>query len=305
LSDAALEKLMNLLDVQVDAFALCEIARTAALTCDPSSKVVVHFVLHGEGIVQCDHGTYQLHRAAVLIVPRGIAKVISGAGLIDVVREAKDHCSLGEGLVKFTAGAGEPDLLLGCAAVDASIDGVVDVFAHLSEPMIEDAGGPTLAPLLDLIRSELSNPGIGSQAVVSGLMKQVLIAVFRGQLSREAFRSWLWPAMLEPQLGKAALAMMARPQDSHTVESLAGLAGMSRSQFSEKFASSFGRAPIEFLQAVRMRAAQRMLKSSALPIKAIAAAVGYSSRSHFSRSFQVRYGTDPSEFRRLAQLEQT
>jgi AraC-like DNA-binding protein len=296
-----MEQLMNLFEVRVDAFAICEIERTAALKCDPLDKVVVHFVLKGAGVVRSECGNRALRPNSVIIVPRRLAKVISGEGPIETICDAEEHCPLKDQLIRFKAGAGEPDLVLGCAAVEASIGGVIDVFEHLWEPIFEDAAGTTLAPLFGMIERELASPHVGTRAIVGALMKQVLIGVFRSQLSREAYRAWLWPAMLNPQVGRAALAMMSRPQDHHSVDSLAALAGMSRSRFTEHFTNAFGRSPIEFLRAVRLRVAQRLLVSSTLPVKSIAAAVGYSSRSQFSRSFQAKYGSDPSAFRKSAQ----
>lgn len=299
-SDQVIEELMNLFEVRVDAFAVCDIARTTALKCDPFDKVVVHFVLKGEGSIEYGDGSRDLRRNSILIVPRGVAKVICGGGPIITVQDASEHCPLEAGLMRFTAGT-NPDLMLGCAAVDASIGGVIDVFEHLWEPMVENVAGTALAPIFGLIQRELASPHLGTRAVVGALMKQVLIGVFRSQLAQEAYRSWLWPAMLNPRLGKAALAMMSRPQDHHTVESLAALAGMSRAPFTAQFTRAFDRSPIEFLKAARLKIAQRLLVSSSLPIKSVAAAVGYSSRSHFSRCFQARYGSDPSAFRKRSQ----
>lgn len=299
-SDQVIEELMNLFEVHVDSFAVCDIARTTALKCDPFDKVVVHFVLKGAGSIKYGHRSLGLRRNSIVIIPRGLAKVISGEGPIIAVENALEHCVLEAGLMHFKSGA-DPDLVLGCAAVDASIGGVIDVFEHLWEPMVEDVAGTTLAPIFDLIQRELTNPYLGTRAVVGALMKQVLIGVFRSQLAEEAYRSWLWPAMLNPRLGKAAMAMMSRPQDHHTVQSLADLAGMSRAPFTAQFTRTFDRSPIEFLQAARLKIAQRLLVSSSLPIKSVAAAVGYSSRSHFSRCFQARYGSDPSAFRKRSQ----
>jgi AraC-like DNA-binding protein len=299
--DRTIEELMNLFEVRVDAFAICEIEKTAALRCDPFDKVVVHFVLRGAGLVEFKNGSRALRRNTVIIVPRKLAKVISGEGPITSISDAREDCPLDDQLIHFRAGD-NPDLVLGCAAIDASIGGVIDVFEYLWEPMSEDAAGTTLAPLFDLIERELANPHLGTRAIVGALMKQVLIGVFRSQLSAEAYRSWLWPAMMNPGLGRAALAMMSRPQDSHTIESLAALAGMSRSRFAEHFTKAFGRRPIEFLQAARLQIAQRLLVSSSLPVKSVAAAVGYASRSHFSRTFQSKYGFDPSAFRKRSQM---
>ena len=40
-----------------------------------------------------------------------------------------------------------------------------------------------------------------------------------------------------------------------------------------------------------------MLGTCALPVKTVAARVGYASRSHFSRAFKAAYGVDPTAFR--------
>ena len=54
---------------------------------------------------------------------------------------------------------------------------------------------------------------------------------------------------------------------------------------------------MDFLKEVRLRRAGDLLRVGDLPIKAIAARVGYSSRSHFSRSFKAFAGTDPATYR--------
>lgn len=40
-----------------------------------------------------------------------------------------------------------------------------------------------------------------------------------------------------------------------------------------------------------------MLGRCELPVKTVAAKVGYSSRSHLSRAFKGAYGTDPTAYR--------
>ena len=47
----------------------------------------------------------------------------------------------------------------------------------------------------------------------------------------------------------------------------------------------------------RIAEALRLLMTSRLPVKAVAARVGYSSVASFSRQFTERYGTEPSGFR--------
>ena len=64
------------------------------------------------------------------------------------------------------------------------------------------------------------------------------------------------------------------------------------------FTTATGTAPQRYLQQVRLEEAAALLGSTALPIKAVAAAVGFLSRSHFSRAFAEAFGIDPSAYRR-------
>ena len=293
MTERSIEAIIDLIDVKVDAFATCQIAPHTALKCDPCDRVVVHFVLGGSGTISSEYGERGLTAGSVLIVPANLAKTVAGEGPIVRILEARDPCPLEGGLVKFSTGAGN-GLVLGCAKVIASVDGVSNVFTHLHEPMVENTISSCVDPIFHQIAREFAYPKVGTRALVGALMKQILIEVFRSQIGREKYRAWLWPAMLDPQLARAALSIIVHPQARHSVEGLAVMAGMSRSRFSEAFAGNFGRSPIEFVQAVRLRAARRMLRGSTLPIKAVAAAVGYSSRSHFSRAYQSYFGEAPS-----------
>lgn len=285
MSERVIEQLMDLLDVQVEQLRVCELASTGALSFDPIDQAVVFFVLRGHGLIESDAREFAVGQGTVVVLPRNVRTSIRGR---DLPHESSPIPRLA---------STEADFAVGRAVVRVSLGGVIDVFEHLWEPMVEDGTVAHVGPVLRLIESELSAQKVGTRAIVAGLMKSMLLDVFRSQISRESFRSWLWPAMMDPQLGRAALAIMARPQEPHTVESLAALAGISRSRFTELFMESFNRSPIEFLQAVRLRAAQRLLLSSKLPVKSVAAAVGYRSRSHFCRAFQAKYGDAPSTFR--------
>lgn len=72
---------------------------------------------------------------------------------------------------------------------------------------------------------------------------------------------------------------------------------MSRSAFAERFSATFGEGPIEYLHRVRLRLAARLLTTSPMPVKVIAASIGYTNRSYFSHAFKAAYGVDPSMYR--------
>ncbi len=74
---------------------------------------------------------------------------------------------------------------------------------------------------------------------------------------------------------------------------------MSRTSFVVRFQAAYGETPLDFVQRVRLRHAATLLRTTALPIKVIAAAVGFASRSHFSRAVHAAYGIEPRGYRRV------
>ncbi len=293
------EKLLELLDVRLEAFAMCEIDRNCAVACPPIDSVLVHFVLEGAGAIDCRHGRYELRKGRVLIVPRNLAKRIEGPAPILEVVEAGTGCPLAPGLVKFRASAsGAPGMVLGCGSVSAGMGGAAGLFDNLHAPLLEECSGGPLPLIFEAMAAELRCPGPGTKQMVEALMKQILVVVIRGQLARQAGDDPLHLLLSNPQLVRVVAAIAAMPAGSHSVDSLAALAGMSRSSFNRPFSAKYGCSPMEFVQTVRLRIAARMLAGSDMPVKSIAAAVGYASRSHFSRAFAARFGNDPSRYRR-------
>jgi AraC-like DNA-binding protein len=65
----------------------------------------------------------------------------------------------------------------------------------------------------------------------------------------------------------------------------------------ERFRSVLGLAPIRYLTDWRMHIAEDLLRTTTLPIAAIAPRVGYESEEAFSRAFKRHHGTAPSSWR--------
>ena len=293
-----LDRLLELLDVRLEAFAMCEIERGCSLACPPIDSIIVHFVLEGEGAIQCEHGRYELRPGRVILVPRNLPKHIEGPGTIETIVSADSGCPLAPGLVKFCAlGSGIPGLVLGCGSISVGVGGAPGLFDHLESPLVEECEGGPLPLLFEAMASELRRPGAGAKAIVEAMMKQILVVILRGHLARRSADSPLHLMLRNPQLGRAVAAVVSAPEAPHSVDSLAAAAGMSRSSFNRQFSASYGCAPMEFVQNVRLRAASRLLVASDLPVKSIAAAVGYASRSHFSRAFTAQFGVDPTAYR--------
>ena len=301
MSKVNFETLIELLEVRLDAFAMCEIEDSCSLSCDPLDMIVVHFVLKGHGSLECEQGTFPIGPGMMIVVPKGLPKRINGQGPVLKVVQAKDTCPLTEGMVKFRACDSRADLVLGCASVRVTVGEGLALFEDLREPLIEEAKDAALPLLFQAVLAELSAPGLGTKAFVGSMMKQILVLLLRAHLKRTGLTSPIWMPLANPQLGRAVATVLARPQDPHSVDSLAALAGMSRSSFTRRFTETYGRSPMDFVQAARLNSAARLLQTSHLPVKAVAAAVGYASRSHLSRAFRATFGTDPTAYRQNAQ----
>jgi AraC family transcriptional activator of mtrCDE len=144
---------------------------------------------------------------------------------------------------------------------------------------------------VDALIEELAHPGPGARAMARSLLQAALVQALRG-------RELPWLAGLEDErLARALTAILDDPAAPHSVESLAGEAHMSRSAFARAFRDAFGEGPMSLLKQVRLSRAARLLATSDLPTKSVAAEVGYESRSAFSRSFAAHFGLSPQAWR--------
>lgn len=84
------------------------------------------------------------------------------------------------------------------------------------------------------------------------------------------------------------------------VDALARVAGLSRHHFSRLFAASEGMGPGEYLARLRLRQAVRLLQTTDMAIKNIAADCGFSDANYFSKAFRKAYGLSPQSLRSRA-----
>ncbi len=295
-----LDRLLTTLSVRLHAFALCEIQEGYRLGFDPMDAVTIHYVLSGSGVLQLGNGSavpFAPH--SIMVVPARARQSLGEPGSSRGETPADQHCEMiADGILKFTAGEGAPSTRVLCGMILATYGGALGLFDHLREPVVENAG--EIAPLrraFEEMIHEFASPGVGTRALTEALMKQCLILLLRQHLVRHSVDSPFFATLQDRRLARAVAAILERPADPHTVDSLADLAGMSRSAFSERFAQAFGQTPIDFLMKVRLRVAAHLLTTTDLPVKLVAKSIGYASRSYFSRAFRAAYGQDPASFR--------
>lgn len=170
-------------------------------------------------------------------------------------------------------------------------------------PIVHIRSAPGDAGLLWPIRrimNELSDPQPGSDLVVDHLAHLMLVEALRLHLAAGAATQTGWLcALADPQISRALHAIHGAPSQRWTVESLAGLAGMSRSSFAAKFRSAVGTPPMDYLIRWRMAVAGERLTTGKEPVSTVALSVGYESEASFSTAFKRIMGRAPRRYARM------
>ncbi|MGD8199512.1 helix-turn-helix domain-containing protein [Ornithinimicrobium sp. W1679] len=82
------------------------------------------------------------------------------------------------------------------------------------------------------------------------------------------------------------------------LETLAGVAGLSKFHFLRLFSRTYGRTPGVYLSERRVERAQDLLRGANLTVTEVCHAVGFSSLGSFSSRFRDITGESPSQFQR-------
>jgi AraC family transcriptional regulator, activator of mtrCDE len=301
-----IDRLLVTMEVAVRNFAVCEVKRGKRLVGSPVDAIMVHYVLagtmfmdiEGQPSVACGPGS-------VALVPPGLSpRMAPERGPAEEIR-GLDHVAVDrDGMLVMDAADGEPgDLRFVAGIIIATHSGSFGLLDHARAPIVEDlSDSQMIQKAYQMMLEEISRPKLGSAALSSALMKAALVVVLRRYLARPE-GALLLGGMGEPRLAPAFAAVLERPAAPHTLSSLAALSNLSRSSFAKLFNERVGIGPIDFVMKTRLHHAAQLLKESRLPIKAIAASVGFPSRSHFSTSFTRAYGSDPTSFRKRFQDE--
>ena len=295
-----LEKLFENLALRVDAFATCGVSTGWRLRVPGLDWVVLHFVMQGDGVLRCPKGnTHPIPCYSLAIVPTRLEHDL------ECGHEVLHAARIGEGdppttpVPHYTAGSGgETELIVACGRFQAIYGEGLDLFGQLRDVLVIDfCDEPRMHALMEAVLEEQRTAGPGSEAMMSALLSQCLVLMFRRLSAKpEARLAWL-DALEDPRLSRVISADLDAPEQPHTLEGLARLAGMSRSDFAKSFHDGFGRTPMDYVREVRLRCSARLLGQPALSVDAIAGRVGFASRSHFSKAFSEHFGCSPTAFR--------
>jgi len=298
---------MTALEVNFVKLSECLVSPGWRLSFAASDAPAIHYNLGGMGrMIVADQPPIELLTHTMVIVPKGQPFLLEG--VID--QRAASACRTVEGhshkfppgaLRRFVAGDGEPQIILICGYFRASYGASVDLFAPLSSAIVEQFdAADQLDHKLKSALAELIAQEVGSGAMTTALLKQVLVTLLRRSLSSVNLWVERFSMLGDPQIARAFADMVARPGASHSISTLSQAVGLSRSVFMARFTAAFGQSPMAVLRQLRMRQAAALLSADNLSIDQVSHGVGYASRSSFIRAFRKVYGSDPSVYRTAA-----
>lgn len=271
----------------------------------PYLKFIV--LLRGSLLVQVegDAHPYRLEAGDCLLMRSGRPYIAA----TDLALPAQDGPAHFAGLGGGTVAWGDPDaadgmeMLAGRFEFDALQRDLLEQVAPPELHIRADAqAAPALRTLLDLYGHEAGAPDAGARLVTDGLARIALVQALREPGG--ARHGWL-AALADPKVGAALRLLHGAPERRWSVEALAQEAAMSRSALALRFRQLVGMAPLQYLQAWRMRLARQALRDEETPVATIAWRLGYASESAFSAAFKRSSGCAPGQYRQQKHLTST
>jgi AraC-like DNA-binding protein len=132
----------------------------------------------------------------------------------------------------------------------------------------------------------------GAALMVSRLIDLVVIRTLRSWIHQGPASGWLG-GLADPRIAGALKAIHERPMQRWSIEALAGIAGMSRSSFCERFTVLVGRSPLRYHNEWRLTLARDLLAKRSARVGEIGLSIGYESEAAFSRAYKGLFGHSP------------
>jgi AraC-like DNA-binding protein len=252
-------------------------------------------VVHGSCVLLPDKAApFHLEPGDVVLMPHGEGHVLADS---PTTAQHAQPCDPNTTVPRHTG----PVTVTLCGAYELAPTGTHPLLRDLPEIIhLTTRGRPQLEAAVDLLTTELTQPGLGTDGVIPALLDTLLHYALRTWLETNTTDSDTgWAAALtDPTITTALTAIHRDPAHPWTVASLAALTGLSRAPFAKRFTDLVGQPPVRYLTWWRMTTAARLLRTTDAPLTTIAGTVGYHSEFAFATAFKREYGSPPGKYRR-------
>ena len=272
-----------------------------------------HFAHKGRCLIRVgkDQSPVLLEQGDLVIIMRGAAhtlycdpKTENQAVMLDKVVEESGFTGTGA-LVYGEFGTNhETQLICGHFAFgkDASHLLIDALPSHIHIRNYGATSGAWMENTLKVIGNEAGRDNMGSDLIALKLSEIIFAQALRTYLEEVEPDVPVLAGFADPNIARVLTSVHKDPGHHWALDSLAEIAGMSRTAFAMRFSQCMGITPLGYITDWRMQIALQQLATTNDPIIAIAENAGYGSEAAFSRAFKKHHMKAPATYRRSAQF---
>ncbi len=273
-----------------------------------------HYVHRGRCFAHVgdERETVLLEQGDLIIITRGACHILSDP--VDVVPKTVDQVVEESGftgrgaLVCGGESTGhETQLICGHFAFDAGANhflfDALPPYVHVRDFGKVSPGW--LDETLKIIGDEVGREHLGSDLIALKLSEIIFAQAIRAYVLGEGRERLGLAALADAHIRRALEAIHTDPAKAWSVDSLARVAGLSRTAFSNRFSALIASTPLSYLTTWRMQLARHLLLDTDLPIIEVASRSGYQSEASFGRVFKRHFESAPAGFRRNHHAQKT
>ncbi len=294
---------LDLVRLRADFVCLSELREPwgVAFPCGPSH---LHIIQSGAVTVRLagDAATVRADAGDILLFPCGAGHALTdqrGSPAVPLERIA--DAAYDPTTIRFRHGGDGAETRLLCCRFNFHGPYADRLLAALP-PIIHVCGTPDwLDTSVRFLVMEAQNLRPGSALMISRLVDLLFVQSLRVWADRRDHDLGWLGGISDARVGRALTAIHAAPTRRWTAHDLAGVAGLSRSAFADRFTRIVGETPIAYLSRWRLNLAADLLAGRPISIGDVARRVGYASDAAFNRAFKAQFGSSPAQFRRAGQ----
>lgn len=146
--------------------------------------------------------------------------------------------------------------------------------------------------IMKFLLHEADNDQPGSALMVSRMIDLVVVRALRAWVHHGHASNWLG-GLADQRIARVLKAIHEQSARGLSIDGLASIAGMSRSNFCERFTTLVGKSPLRYRNEWRLTVARDMLSKGDARVGEVGMSVGYESEAAFSRAYKTFFGQAP------------
>ncbi|SMO73151.1 AraC family transcriptional regulator [Ruegeria faecimaris] len=272
-----------------------------------------HFAHRGNCLIEVEgyEKVVGLEQGDLLIVPHGASHKLYCAAEtrdavlpLDTVIERSGYT--GTGVLVYGGDGDERDTQLICGHFSFDPHAKHILLERLP-PIIHlrnygESAGKWMEATLRMIGDEAGGLRLGGDLIALKMSEAILAQAIRSFVESDESSRWGLNGFSDHHLARALDAFHKDPSASWTIETMARIAGMSRTNFAVQFQKKMAMSPMQYVTAWRLEIAKRCLTDPSSSVSDAAERAGYASDSAFARVFKREIGLSPAGFRRQITL---